>query len=86
MMNGRKKRTLDVYEVSIQQPGGPNVKIQAFGTDEIGVKPSIKKCRFERLIKAFNIKAEEVENPVGTIGLLIGLKSQRLMTTKVLLK
>ena len=82
-MNGRVQRSLDVYEFSVRQIDGNYIKIQAFGTDTIGQKPSIEGVRFDRLLKAFKLSEVDVENPSGNVGLMIGLKSQRLMTAKV---
>ena len=82
-MTGRQRKRLPVYEFQVKQVDGNYVTIQAFGTDDIGSKPSIEKVRFNRLMKAFNLNQAEVENPSGMIGLMIGLKSQRLMCNKV---
>lgn len=82
-MTGRQKKRLPVYQFQVKQVDGNYITIQAFGTDDIGSKPSIEKTRYNRLMKAFNLKPEQVENSSGTIGLMIGLKSQRLMSNKV---
>ena len=82
-MNGRKWQKLPVYELSVKQNCGNFITLRAFGTDSIGKKPSIEKMRFDRLLKAFELQPSQIENPTGDVGLMIGLKSQRLMTNKV---
>ena len=57
--------------------------MRAFGTDYVGTKPSIEKMRYNRLLKAFDLEPSQIENPSGEVRLMIGLKSQRLMTSKV---
>ena len=82
-MTGRKWQKLPVYELSIKQTCGNFITLRAFGTDYVGKKPSIEKVRFNRLLKAFELQPSQIENPSGEVGLMIGLKSQRLMTNKV---
>ena len=82
-MTGRVKKKLPQYEFSIKQTDGNFAKLRAFGTDYVGSKPSIEKVRYDRLLKAFGLNESQIENPAGEVGLMIGLKSQRLMLSKI---
>ena len=82
-MTGRVKKKLPMYEFTIKQTDGNYVMLRAFGTDYVGSKPSIEKMRYSRLLKAFGLEQSQIENPSGEVGLMIGLKSQRLMLSKI---
>ena len=82
-INGHERSTLPRYEVRVQMSDSNWTKIHCLGVKNIGWKPQIEVCRFQRLCKEFGVRSSEVDNTAGPIGLLLGLKNQSLLATRV---
>ena len=82
-INGHERSTLPRYEVRVQMSDSNWTKIHCLGVKNIGWKPQIEECRFQRLCKEFGVRSSEVDNTAGPIGLLLGLKNQSLLATRV---
>ena len=82
-ISGSEQRELEVYQLSIRKECGNFTTLQCYGCDEIAHKPAIETVRYKRLLEAYNLSEDDVDNSSGQVGLMLGLKCQRLQTSKV---